>query len=388
MLKRTCLYGVAAIALCLTAAPVYAQTASYTATTPPAQSSSSSPSSSAAPATPSSPSSGGGVYDIPSSSTTPTVMENLAAQTEAAADDLIGGLTGSKAAPARPSSSSDVFSPADSDKPRWYDDNGNPFTERYFEAEPAALLLALQRDPHLPPGHFVLHMSAMKSFVSCLKIHNPKHSVEFNESGIMTIKMEKFIVDARDMPRYPHYECNTTPQQPGVYVNLSKDLLQEHNVKKIKFKVGETSENYLVKLTDHYIQLTPETRRHPQDIANRFRPLEVSGVSSTMKFWFYPEGTLILNADGASKDVTLESRLTDMARSKGLTPLTDIIPEHSTFRKQPDRYYFVDSQGRYKIGDGELFDYIQADAMKFGLEADEPIKKNVAVFARKPGRYD
>ncbi len=388
MFKKTCLYSVAAIALSLVAAPVYAQTAGLTATTPAAKPAAS------APATPAAPSSSGGAVDFSGSSTTPTAMENMAADAVAETDDMIGNLSGEVPASSGPTGnevSSDngvSYEASDTGKPRWYDDNGTPFSDKYYELDAGGVMLALQRDPSLPVGHFVLFMSATKSFASCLKIINPKHSTEFDEGGTMTIKMEKFTVDARDMPRYPHYECNTTPQQAAVHINLSKELLQDNNVKKIKFKTGKSSENYLVKITDDYIQLTPETRRNPQDRSNRFRPLQVNGVANTLKLWFYPENTVILTADGTAKDITLENRLIDLARSKGLTPLDDEMADHANFRRQPNQYYFVDKNGRYKVGNGELFDYIQADAMKFGLEADEPIKKNVAVFIRKPGQYD
>ncbi len=377
MLKKTCLYGVAAIALSLVAAPVYAQTAPLTATTPAA-----SPSTSA-PATPAAPSATGGAVDFSGSSTTPTSLEDMAADAATETDDMVGTLTETKS-----TLRAEAPVPADSNKKRWYDDNGNPFNQKYYEAEADGVLLALQRDKNLPYGHFVLHLSATQSFVSCVKIINPKHSTEFDENGTMTIKVEKYIIDARDMPRNPHYECNTAPQQAGASINLSKELLQENNVKKVKFKVGKSSETFLVKLTDSYIQLTPDNNRNPQSCCNRFRPLEVNGVANTLKFWFYPENTVILTADGTDKDITLESRLMELARSKGLTPLDEVMPDHVNFRKQPNRYYFVDKAGRYKVGNGELFDYIQADAMKFGLEADEPIKKNIAVFIRKPGQYD
>lgn len=396
MFKKTSLYGVTALALSfaalpatITVSPAHAQTASYTATT---KSETSAPASAPAPSTSSSSgtssqaakTSGSGVFDFSDSPSSPTALEDLAADTLEETDQMIESLSGTP----QPTERAEPKSSSDDSKIRWYDDNGTPYSPEYYEWEPGAFLLALQRDPQLPPGHFKLYMSATKSFVSCLKILNAKHSTEFNPSGLMTIKVEKFTVDGRDMPRYPHYQCNTTPQQPSVTVNLSKELLEENNVKKIRFKAGKSAETYLVKVTDNYIQLTPENRRYPQDIANRFRPMEVNGVNTTMKLWFYPENTVILTADGTDKDITLENRLYDLARSKGLTPLNEVVPEHDTFRKAPGQHYFVDKMGRYKVGNGELFDYIQADAMKFGLEADEPVKKNVAVFIRKPGQYD
>lgn len=357
MFKKTCLYGVAAIALSLIAVPAHAQTASLGATTTSAM----------------------------GSMTTDSITET---------DDLMGALSSDNPA-TRGSTGNEIssndgesYAPTNANNPRWYDDNGIPFDHKYYEMEASDITLALQRGSNLPAGHFVLFMSATNSFASCIKITNPKYSTTFDESGTMTIAMGKFTIDARDMPRYPHYECNTAPQQAAVYVNLSQQLLQDNGVKKIKFKAGKSSENYLVKITDDYIQLTPETRRDPKDVSNRFRPLEVNGVATTMKHWFYPENTVILTAVGTAKDVTLESRLMELARSKGLTPLSETMPDHAHFRKQPDHYYFIDKQGRYKAGNGELFDYIQADAMKFGLEADEPVKKNVAVFIRKPGQYD
>lgn len=272
-------------------------------------------------------------------------------------------------------------------KPSFYDEHGNPFTSKYRETTAAGVLLALQRDPALPHGHFVLFMSAGKPVISCARIKNPKSSTRF-EGETMIVEIEKYIIDERDMPRYAHYECNKTPQEPVAVIHLSKDQMQEHNVKKVKFKIDKKSETYRVKMTENYIQFIPESRRDPTSEANRFRPMRVDGVANPLKFWFYPEGTVILSAQGASKDITIESKLMELASSKGLTPMTDLVPEHEHFRKKPDSYYFIDKQGRYKVSNGDLFDYIQTDAMKFGLEADEPVKKNLAVFIRKPGQYE
>lgn len=338
MFKKTCLCGIAALTLCLAQLPAQAQTT-----------------------------------DATDSAAAPAIETDSSGKTSPAADDI---------------ASDETSQPQSTPKSGWYDDNGTPFSDKYYQREPGDVLLALQRDPGLPVGHFVLFMSTSGSYSGCQKIIPPQYSTQFDESGTMSVMLGKLTVDKRDMPRYAHYECSTAPQEAIVRINLSKELLQENNVRKIKFKTGKTSESYLVKIIDDYIQLTPETRRDPQDLGNRFRPLQVNGVATTMKLWFYPEHTVILTADGTAKDITLENRLMDLARSKGLTPLDDVMPDHVNFRKQPGRYYFVDKNGRYNPGNGELFDYIQADAMKFGLEADEPVKKNVAVFIRKPGQYD
>ena len=285
-----------------------------------------------------------------------------------------------------PGTGDDTPKPYNDNKPKYYDDYGNPYnTYDYFEAQPGIVQVALQRDPHLPAGHFVLSMIAGNSFVSCLKVQNPKVTTEF-VGGSMNIKLDKFAVDMRDMPQYAHYECNNAPQQPIANVNLSREQFLDNNVKKIKFRTDKATVTYNVKMTDEYVQLISESRNPPD--RQRFVPLFVDGVSNTLKFWFYPENTVILSMVGASKDVALESRLMEMARSKGLTPLNEIFPDHKNYRTKPDLYYFVDKEGRYKNVNNELFDYVQADAMKFGLEADEPVKKDVAVFIRKPGQYD
>lgn len=272
-------------------------------------------------------------------------------------------------------------------KRSYYDQYGNPYSSKYHESEAGGILIALQRDPELPAGNFVLFLSMAKSYVGCTKVMPPKYSTEF-VGDTMIVKIEKAIIDQRDMPRYAHYECNSAPKEPSISINLNKQLLEDHQVKKIKFRQDKTSETFKVKMTDDYIQLTPEARRDPNSLLNRFRPLNVDSATNPLKFWFYPEGTVILSADGASKDITIESKLIELARSKGLTPLNDIIPDHAHYRKKSDRFYFVDKQNRYNASEDGLFDYIQTDAMKYGLEADEPIKKNLAVFIRKPGRYD
>ena len=278
--------------------------------------------------------------------------------------------------------------PSYANKPNYYDPYGNPYSKEYGELWPMGVLMGLQRDPNLPTGHFVLFMSMTKTFVGCLKVSNPKYGTEFKD-GMLIITLEKYTVDQRDMPRYPHYQCNMAPQEATIKIPLSKQLLTDNAVKKIKFRVDKTTETYNVKMTDEYIQLISESRQPPSSEINRFRPDQRNqGITNPLKFWFYPENTFILSADGISKDITMENDLVNLARSKGLTPLNDIFPDHKNYRKKADMYYFVDKDGRYKNVNNELFDYLQVDAMRYGLEADEPIKKNVAVFIRKPGQYE
>ncbi len=354
MLMKTSFYGLVAVLLCSVFHPAMAQTPASTEQ-PPAP------------------------FEVP------TDFE--AAATPAA--DAIEGVFEATETEAKPdviTAETPIPDKSSNNKPSYYDVYGNPYnTWKYYEVQPDNVLIALQRDTELPAGHFILHMSVGKSFVSCTKILNPKYSVKF-ENEIMFVDIEKFAIDERDMPRYPHYECNTAPKEPMARVNLSKDQLKEHNVKQVKFRTDKTTVKYNVKMTDDYIQLIPDSRVPPD--RNRFRPLDVDGVTNPLKFWFYPEGTVILSADGASKDITIESKLTELAQSKGLTPLDEVIPDHAHYRKKPDRFYFVDKEKRYTSSEDGLFDYIQTDAMKYGLEADEPIKKNLAVFIRKPGRYD
>ena len=202
----------------------------------------------------------------------------------------------------------------------------------------------------------------------------------------MEITLGRRTIDKRNMPRYAHFECNLSLQESRATLIMGKDLLRDNGVKRIRFRAPGTVENFDVKWTEEYIQLVPSYGKNPAVM--RFQAREVSGIRNPLKLWFYPENTVILKAEGASKDVVLAGRMEELAKRLGLQPLATVMPNHQSTHKLPEEFYFIDTKGHYPNAKGELLDYIQADVMKYGLEADEPAQKSVAVFIRKPGQYD
>ena len=270
-------------------------------------------------------------------------------------------------------------------KPAHYDPDGVPYDEKYFEEGYTGVSLALARDPALPPDQFRMNLSVSQAGTGCMKLNNPGYSTKFI-SGTMEITMGARTTDERNMPQYAHFECNLAEQESAASIVLGKQLLQENGVKKIRFRAPGSIENFEVKMGDNYIQLLPANNRAPDTM--RFKARKITDIANPLKLWFYPENTVILTAEGADKDVVLAGRIKEMAARFGLEPLETIIPSHKSTHRNINGFYFIDTKGQYKDAKGDLLDYAQADIMKYGLDADEPAQKNVAVFIRKPGQYD
>jgi len=266
-----------------------------------------------------------------------------------------------------------------------YDSSGEPFTSKYFKRTPSSVSMSLQRRADLPIGFFVLHITASEEISSCAKYGKMADQLEFKE-GFVEINIGDYTVDMRDLPQYAHYQCDTKPQQPYTDIVLNKDLLRDKKIERIRFRKPSGIESYKVTINDSFILLTPEVGKSSTCLG--CKPAKNANSSNPLRFWFYPEGTVILSADNAGKDLVLSEQIKTLAESRGLVPLTSVMPHHVPPRSTQDALYFIDKKGEFSEAKGELLDYVQVDTMKFGLEADEPAKKDVGVFIRKPGQYD
>lgn len=266
-----------------------------------------------------------------------------------------------------------------------YDSSGEPFTSKYFKRTPCSVSMSLQRRDDLPTGFFVMHITAAEEVSSCAKYGKMEDHLEFKEK-LLDISIGDYTVDMRDLPQYAHYQCDTKPQQPYTDIVLNKDVLREKKIERMRFRMATGTETYNVKINDNSILLTPEMAKPAACL--KCKPAQVANSSNPLRFWFYPEGTVILSADNAGKDLVLSEQIKTLAESRGLVPLTSVMPHHVPPRSTQDALYFIDKKGEFSEAKGELLDYVQVDTMKFGLEADEPAKKDVGVFIRKPGQYD
>lgn len=267
-----------------------------------------------------------------------------------------------------------------------YDSSGEPFTSKYFKRTPSSVSMSFQRRDDLPTGFFVLHITASEEISSCAKYGKMADQLEFKEK-FLEINIGDYTVDMRDLPQYAHYQCDTKPQQPYTDIVLNKDLLRDKKIERLRLRKPSGIESYKVTINDNFILLTPEVTNKPTACLG-CKPVKNVNSSNPLRFWFYPEGTVILSADNASKDLVLSEQIKTLADSRGLVPLTSVMPHHVPPRSTKDALYFIDKKGQFGEAKGELLDYVQVDTMKFGLEADEPAKKDVGVFIRKPGQYD
>ncbi len=268
----------------------------------------------------------------------------------------------------------------------YYDSNGEPYSEKYYPQKPGPLNIALTRAPGLDAKSFMVRISVTQPLTTCAKLGKIATSTDFMAAAL-NIKIEDYIVDMRDMPQHPEYECNRAGQQPYAEIVLNADMLKEKGTKQIKFKTSNGMEAYDIALTDHYAQLFPAKKQDPATM--RLKAQQVAYSKNPLKYWFYPAGTYILYAPDSSKGVDLRQEMDDFAKGRGLQPLENVIEGFKSPLKLNNAYYYVDGNGGAdRFEEGQKIGTVQTDIVVYGLEGDEMEHKNFAVYARKPGQYE
>src|SRR5690606_7021713 len=139
-----------------------------------------------------------------------------------------------------------------------YDEYGVPYSNKYYQRSPARIAMALMRHPTLDDGFFILHLTASdNAYGGCIKFSELPYDISFKDI-YMDLTVEAYTVDMRDSGQGPHYNCPEHAKAPTASVVLSKDLLRQNNVQRIRLKtVGGLTQYYDLELGDHRVRLRP-----------------------------------------------------------------------------------------------------------------------------------
>ncbi|MFN3827999.1 MAG: hypothetical protein ACK4NR_10300 [Micavibrio sp.] len=286
------------------------------------------------------------------------------------------------------------------------DDQGVPYSADYYRQSLKLVDITLQNREGLLPGQFVVHAFEHTAFTSgCAKLSNIPVTVEY-VANFVRITYDDYVVDMRDQDGNGT-TCNKPIVPPSADVVLDRAVLEEKGIEKIRFVYRNSPCEMDIEVTDHMARLWPSYADDP-DMENlpdgiNIGTLKSSGYLSAIHgpvvdsvslggygastIWFYPENTVILyvpNADSNKANPAIKSKLDALAATRGLSPLEDSIPEFKSPLNDKNAYYYVAKGDRYSQAKGDLLDYIELDTMKYGLEGDEPAKKQMAVYVRKP----
>ncbi len=115
----------------------------------------------------------------------------------------------------------------------------------------------------------------------------------------------------------------------------------------------------------------------------------------TYTYWLYPKGTytLISNALTKNGNDALVKQIKVLARSKGLTPLEEILPDFKNEQYQRDLVYVVDDKslfsGKVKaLDDRYLLGNVRSSETFYGPQGPYERVRETPVYAKLPGIYE
>ncbi|MCB9989486.1 MAG: hypothetical protein H6868_09190 [Rhodospirillales bacterium] len=255
-----------------------------------------------------------------------------------------------------------------------------------YTVTPNRLQIALLHNDGGEPGQFILKLAALNAMNGCPKIGPISYTSEFKDI-FLDIKIGDYQVDMADLPAAPHYGCNQEQSQPTASIVLSRDMLKENNTKTIRFDSGYSIEYYDVLLTDDAITLRRADKEYL--LPSRIEEARVPAKKEPLSLWFYPENTVILYAPKAGKDQDISAQVEKLALSRGLVPLSSVMPDFTSPLIQSNYAYYVDKSGRFsKNKDGGLLGKIEMPVEIYGLEQNYIKMKDLEIFARRPGLYE
>lgn len=270
------------------------------------------------------------------------------------------------------------------------DAKGEPYSNQYWSGPPADNVMALVRAPGLTENQFILRLSSPHTVSGCMKLSNYGYMAEYKDA-YLDISINDMTVDMRDQPQYAHYQCNQQSQIPSADVILNRQDLVKNETHKIRLHNGSDSNYYNISLTEDRVLILPDESYG--GMVKRFKPQNIPGRKTALVYWFYPVGTLILWMPGVEASPSSVEALRAFAASKGLVPMETIIPDFESPLTDERYQYFVDAEGTFDdredaLADGMPIGTLSLEKKVYGLEKDEMILDEKAVYAKRPGTYE
>jgi len=269
------------------------------------------------------------------------------------------------------------------------DADGQPFSSRYYQKSPKENVIALIRKPGLADDQFVLRITDSHPRSGCAKVSDYGYSAEYKDV-YLDIAIGPMTIDLRDQPQYAHFECGKQTKMPTADIVINKSDLMQNQVQKIRLHNGPDTNYYTVTFNDDMVKILPDSTSVSR---TRFKPQQIPHKKTSLVYWFYPAGTMIMWVPGMNADDDNMKKLQDFAAAKGLVPLRTIMPGFESPTTKPGLMYFVDTAGHYSEDDPDLhhgkpIGAITTEKMIYGLERDEIELDELAVYAKLPGMYD
>ncbi|GEM_PF-2272947 len=270
------------------------------------------------------------------------------------------------------------------------DPNGVPYSSKYWEGLPGDNVIALVRKPELTEDQFILRITDRNAITGCAEISDYGFETEYRDI-YLDINILGLTVDMRDQPKYAHFQCNQHMQIPTADIVMNRQDLVKNETQQIRMHNENDTNYYNVKLYDNRVMILPD----PSDVTvtRRFKPHGMPGKYTSLVYWFYPLGTIMLWVPGEEATPEIIGWLRAFAQEKGLTPLETVYKDFESPMTSKKYQYFVDTAGTMTgndpgLVDGKPIGAIATTKRIYGLYQDEYEPAEMVVYAKTPGMYE
>lgn len=236
----------------------------------------------------------------------------------------------------------------------------------------------------MPSDHFALRLVASKAVTGCLKKEDQNVKIEKNNGVMKVILGGGEISTDRSSVSYSQYECDLRTGTSIIDIPITRSDLLAADIKTLM--VQNESSFTIVKLE---LDIQDDKITFSEDVGLS-KPKKKSANAPLVferTFWLYPEGTKVLHTNAKNKSEDVMSMMRTLARSKGLTPLEEIMPGFSAPNPASGKIYVVDTQGQFKDA-APLLGEIDIPEPFFGPQGQYERLTKKQVFMQDPGLYE
>jgi hypothetical protein len=238
-------------------------------------------------------------------------------------------------------------------------------------------------------GDVTLRVVSPGSVTGCIDVTPPKAEIKNTGRSIKIEITDGRLVADTDRTDYSQRGCAIKTGSASVDITLKREDLIANRINKIMMSS---------KKRGAFLTLDVQTDEEKAfftadllDLARMGLPYK-NGVNKTV-YWFYPENTLVLfNSTIKMTDENVR-KVIHFAKSKGLTPLPNILPDFRTTKKNKDKLYFVDTDGIFSgqidvPGTVVSLGQIELEEAFHGPHGIAPKTIKKSVFVKRPGLYE
>lgn len=233
-------------------------------------------------------------------------------------------------------------------------------------------------NPDRSESKFTLRLSSYGVISGCAYMRSSNLEQEVMSDYIkFVVKNSRIKLDTKK-PRYTNYDCEVRQNEAYIDIELDRDELIEHGIKKLTLE------------TDKGLEFVPAEI----DI-NKYRlEYRINGPQYTYlrTFWFFPKNTVILMAPSAKQGQDVHELLNEFGKSNGLVLLEDALENYELPYEAMHYALFTDPSRQYvsklkKTGQFVDVGHITPSRTVYNAQGPYEETYDIPVRAMLPGRY-